>query len=649
MTSIELRANDVAFDKVNRHTVRPCARTSSTAPQRIILVPPRGDLAGAFETAHAELNKGSAVRVIGVGVTLARYWPSWATNVPGLWLTDLHAYASKTLWEAAQPLCASLRSFTDELFAGMFSDLRGSEVFYPQIGTRAFATLASVLPIALGLAEHLAAQTVTCVQPDWPGFVLYKALVDAQTPARSRTAWTARVLGYSALGWAASLVRVLELYVQSREGLKELRARRQVGPAALWVQLVPDWIRINLHLIEATRGRDLGVLLHGHIGPGRRKEASPAERQGRELWPGLQGLDASRVSAWDTTSIPSGVIPLLRCCAQFTQGCLVAAVRLGKHGPTLRVGSHHLDIAAQAKDLCKLITIDAARACLADAATANAIRKHDLKGCTVLSAGALASDVAITMRRLRRAGAITIDFAHGWAGEPEPFVGEPPCDCRCVWAHTDTHRGGARFIVGGMPVPRRLPRPKGTGKPRILLMSNYMHRESAMSQTGFDAYLDELLDVIRLRADRYAFRWRPHPADVPDSVSLAARSLPAEVSRERRLVEDLAWADVVISTRSSVAAEALLFDLPVLLHITPNIEDGPLARPFARERRFFLSSEGAEKLDLIIRSLSDPNLLAPENRTRAMLFGPTRTPRTLAEAIESLVDGVSSPIAGLEG
>src|SRR3974390_296772 len=107
---------------------------------------------------------------------------------------------------------------------------------------------------------------------------------------------------------------------------------------------------------------------------------------------------------------------------KFTRNSAVAAYRLCRRGPLLEVGSYQLAMTRHARDLAKLLTIDMARVCLADAATAHAPRNHDFRGAPALLVAAQAADTALAVRRLRQAGATTIDFAHGWSGERIPYT-----------------------------------------------------------------------------------------------------------------------------------------------------------------------------------------------------------------------------------
>jgi hypothetical protein len=627
----------VAHEKLIRYTVRPCLRTSEARPNSVILVPPRGNLAPGFEMAKAKVDAGIAVRLVGIGVTLRKAWPSWVTEIPGLWLTELTAYRTRTRWEATAPLRESLKALADEIFVEAFPGLRGSEVFYPHIGMRAFAATAFVMPIVIGLAEQHAGDSVICTESEWPGFVLYGAFVGLSPLSRSKLPWAARLSTLAILGWAASLVRIANMYVRSRVGLDEIRRRGSRGIPRLWVHMFPDWFRINAPLIEGIRGNKIGVLLHGYIGSGERDEAQLAIRRGGELWPGLRGLDGEQVDAWGTTSIPPSLGQFGASCLRFTKNCSLATVRMCQHGPLLKLGAHELDLTTHAYDLVKHLTIDMARVCMADLATSDVLRHRAFRGTTILLAGAHHADVALMVRRLQRAGATTIDFAHGWSGEPMPFVAEPPSRYRCVWTRTDAIDSDTRFVVGGMATAARLGRLPASHRTRVLLLTNYAHRDDVVEQTGLDPYQDELLEIVRLRGRQYAFRWRPHPADRPEAITPAATGLPAELSRGRPLAEDLAWADVVVSTISTAVLEALVLDLPVLVHATPDLEDAPVVAPFSPQRVFFYATDGVRKLDAIVNALSAPDLLKPERQALAALFGETGRPRSLADAIAPFI------------
>jgi hypothetical protein len=627
-------------EKITRYTVRPCPRTSDERPRLVIVIPPTTDLGAGFSIAREELDRGLPVRLAGIGVTSKRAWPSWVLDAPGLWLTELTAYRRVSRWEAAEPLRDGLKALTDEVFDGAFPGLRGSEVFYPHVGLRAFAVVNFLMPVAMGLAEHHAEDTLRSTEPGWAGLAVWRALLGGRPERGGGLRWAARIAGLAAAGWAVSLTRVTRTYLESRTGLRELRRRPHLGDPRHFIQVSPDIPRQNDALLDATRGQAAGVLLHGHLGPGERDELQLGTRRGRELWPALRRLDPATVPAWDTTSTPPSAVDFGRACAVFTRSCAVATFRLCRRGPLLALGPGSVDLSAQAVALVRMVTLDLARTCMADVATRRAVARNRYAGTTILSMGAHAADVAVALRHLQHAGAVTVDFTHGWAGEPEAFSEEPPCDYRCVWSHTDARPGAAvRFLVGGMQTAAPLQHAPRGDRARVLLLSNYMHRDDAVYRIGLDPYVHELLDIARRDDPRCVYRWRPHPADRRDAVTRASEGLSAEISRGRSLEEDLAWADVVVSTLSTALPKALLAGLPVLVHITPDADDTARVLPFSPQRRFFSAADGAAKLDAIVAQLDAPETLEPERGTLAFLFGDSRTPRTLAEALEPLLRG----------
>src|SRR6185436_6420066 len=114
----------------------------------------------------------------------------------------------------------------------------------------------------------------------------------------------------------------------------------------------------------------------------------------------------------------------------------------------------------------------------------------------------------------------------------------------------------------------------------------------------------------------------------------AARDV--ERSRAALLEEDVAWADVVVSSLSTSIIEALFADVPVFVHVTPDFRDVPATSFLDPQRTFFRASELAPRLDACLRALAngDPEARAPEARARESLFGPGGAPRTLLDWLE---------------
>jgi hypothetical protein len=128
------------------------------------------------------------------------------------------------------------------------------------------------------------------------------------------------------------------------------------------------------------------------------------------------------------------------------------------------------------------------------------------------------------------------------------------------------------------------------------------------------------LDAVRGASPGLSFRWRPHPADDPGIVGRVLEETPWLLRSEHaELVDDVDWADIVVTSVSSVFIEALFADLPVLLHVIPDIE-GTAALDFVDpSRQFFYAKDGAARLAAVLEGLpKGEDVLAPD---RAALRG----------------------------
>src|SRR5688500_506577 len=107
-----------------------------------------------------------------------------------------------------------------------------------------------------------------------------------------------------------------------------------------------------------------------------------------------------------------------------------------------------------------------------------------------------------------------------------------------------------------MPEAMRL-RPRKRGMPRrVLLLSNYVHRDRSYAALPCEPFQVELLRVPALLrealGDELEFRWRPHPADENEAVARGhARAPFVSLSRDQPLAEDLDGCDVLISGNST--------------------------------------------------------------------------------------------------
>jgi hypothetical protein len=246
-------------------------------------------------------------------------------------------------------------------------------------------------------------------------------------------------------------------------------------------------------------------------------------------------------------------------------------------------------------------------------------------------------------RVLDRLGIATAEYMHGlgadaWHGMAESHVGT-----RFVWTETDAaglRPTGQKTVVAGLPAAP--PRVGALGHRDILILTSYFHRDIVVPHGGTKRAPQqrELLAIPeRLRAALpdwlLEFRWRPHPAEMPDLVARAYADLEdVELSQGRQLEDDLAWADLIVSVHSSAVAQAMFVGLPVFVHLRPEMVDSPFTAYVSESRAFQSADEAVARIVPCLCALAerDPKVLAPEYQAqRALAGGPT--PRGLFEAV----------------
>jgi hypothetical protein len=600
------------------------------------------------------------VRLVGEAVTLPAAWPAWARESQGLLLTELGAYvtAERGL-EAGRALRASITAWLDEAFDGVIPGLSGGRVFYASALFRFLQPLVKAFPLLLGLVECHGTERFHCVDETWIAFEQFRSLL-AQTggqlsgpPPRSRRAWRLFLVATGAAILAGALADQVRAYIRSsrsRVRLRELRARGGNGGApAFWAAMIPDWYRINRHVIHSivepalARGERLGILLFGGLEPGARSESDLRKRVGDDLWPELRmSEEALSRCEVDQVVCPESVPEFVLMLGRAAGRSLRVIKRLASGGSVVPGDSFGLELGSHCTALAKLAAVDAVRACAAEHATRAAMRRRSFAGVKVCFAAAELAAVATADLMLQRAGVETIDFVHGVSGDWISFL-PSQSSCRCVWVDADARLNvntNQRSIVAG--APRTVASNAGhrrAGVRNVLIMSNYVHRDARVGgrfpQWPLQSELLGVVAVLRQPfGDRCRFRWRPHPADDEAEVARAlGRFEGLELSRGCPLGADTAWADVIVSSFSSAAFEALMADVPLFLHVTPGLRDFPAVTCFDRARRFFRAEEIRAPFADCIAALDDgdPVALEPERRARAALFGTAGEPSSLAD------------------
>jgi hypothetical protein len=244
---------------------------------------------------------------------------------------------------------------------------------------------------------------------------------------------------------------------------------------------------------------------------------------------------------------------------------------------------------------------------------------------------------------LQQRGVTTVDLMHGYVTEG---------NLQSSWRTTSTYNlswtleqaewisrlGTNGHHVGGFaPLSTGAPG-KRTARPRVLVLSSYMWDPLFPSYAKFARRLaDALTPWMQRLGDAIELRARLHPLD--DVTRWENQFAPARAPTRTvgtTLAEDLAWADVVITTPSSSAIDALLRGLPVLLHRGPLVEPHTLFATWPPERTFGDADELERRAAPLLAANVD---LEPEKLLLRRCFGPSRRPRDVASFLVDLLNG----------
>lgn len=607
-------------------------------PDRVVLVPVGESLANGFSLARKALRNGETVRIVGCGVTYRDVWPTWASEEPRLSLVELGSYQFRSRMEGSRGLAESLRDWCDRVFGGLLEGLQGAETFAGGAAGRLLQESMDCAAVVEGIKLLHGEATVEVTNPSWAG----RALLEGDELGSSVAIGRAVLPLLVAAGVTASVLRVLREYRRGAPSREKMERTSPGDTPTLWLGLIPDRFRGNKHLIETlgmetlARRRSLGVLFTQSLGVGTREEISQVV-EGDEVWPGLGPLleyFPSRLSIAQAV-MPSRPLNLLRGILRGVMASVRATVRVMSVGPPPYAGW-------QAVQLAKLLSHDVISAALAADAARQARAVFPRESRIVFSAAALPSQAAAE-RTLHHLGIATAEYMHGLGSDSWHGMAESHAATRIVWTHTDRagqSPTGQEMVVAGLPAPSLCTSARGSNK--ILILTNYFHRNIVVAHGGTKRapYQRELLAVpAHLRSALpgwpFEFRWRAHPAEVPDLIERAHEKLDSvELSRGRGLEEDLAWADLVISAHSSAAAQAMFVGLPVFVHLRPEMVHSPFTAYVSESRRFQTAQEAVALIVPCLRDLAsgDPNVLRPECQAREALVGGT-TPTSLFEGV----------------
>jgi hypothetical protein len=637
------------------------------AAEEVVAVPYGADLARGFAVAKGLLEAGKRVRLVGVGITLPSVRPNWVHNARGLVLSELWAYRDRSPIRATADLRDEIEAWLDRVLGGAVGDLPARDVFFSSACLRVFESAIVAQPDALGLAAHHPSSAFHVADEQWIGTQMLRAALSAtggtvvgptgETP-RNRLPWRARCLGAGLVALTGTIGEQVRNFVRStatRKALRLERRRHACGEPDIWVVLISDWYRYSKIVIHSLAippieaGRSVGCLLAGTLVPGERSEANMREHLGADLWTGLGPLRSmlERVHL-DQVVGAEDLKALLFVLVESVAASASAVLNIAVAGPRIGDGPAAVDISGAAWPLALLATLDVARALQAKLATERFLASHDVSGRNVVFASLQPAEFVTAGLLMQRKGAVTVELAHGSVGTGEPGARQSRAQKVCVWTQADANALaplGHDCVVAGMPralatVKRDADRARCAQ--RLLLVTNYVAPVlGAHDDRPMEPYQSELLRAAHLARSVLesggVVRWRPHPADDLEAVKRGlALFAGIELSERRTLAEDVAWADIVVSTPSSALFEVLLVDVPVFLHLPPNYADTPASEFMDDERVFFFAEDFVPKLARCVEAVRQggSSALAPERAARGALFGPTGSPLQLSDVLD---------------
>lgn len=573
-------------DRVRRKVEEfTCPPPPTGVPDEVLLVPESLALDVTRPWLKQRVAAGKHVRIVGQGASL---WLE-ANPMLGVSATEVGALQVDSLAEETAELRASFRKVVSALL-GESVDSEVVQVLYPAFCARYAQRYLYELPVRRRLAEVFGGIPIATY-----------GQVAQQAPSAPPSAL------YLAAAWAfcaAELARVVRGLPSIRQHLRRMTMHPSGPSPSTLVALIPDWARINSHIIDAVanpildRAGELGVLLIGSLKRGRRSEQS-MQNEGDELWSGLEALHLEKGRTW----FGQAVVPTeARALGKAITSAFLASGRAALRVPELqrqltRLGAKPMSLS----EFGRLVGVDMLRVALARAAASEFVGARNLDETTVVFASSSSPPLGAVDVELQRKGATTVHMFHGGLGDDWIGAAEHPSAIHVAWTENDRRclaplRAGVR--VGGLP--RRIAAKPRVPKPAsILVMTSYLHRDY-QGVRALEPFEDEMVEFMRLLrsspvAGHSRIYWRPHPASLETKVDPrfeSLRALDIGLSRNRTLAEDVASADVVVSNMSTVIAEVLLGGLPVFAHVMPLHWNAPASDFIHHRRAFFRARAG---------------------------------------------------------
>jgi hypothetical protein len=641
------------------------------APARevVILIPLEAPLRVGFEQARHALAEGHArVRVIGCGTTLRGNWPEWVPDAAGLALTELDAYLPCDRALLTKELADALRDWLALVFEGAIEAVPAERALWASAMLRLFHPAFASWPLVVGIAQVHRRDHVICTDSSWVGGDALSRLLSTTggtfaylAPPERKTGFPFRLAAWGAANVCVAVcARAYEYWKEhpSRSRLRILRSKASAAPGT-WICLFGDWPRATRHVIEGVghaarlRGERIGVLLYGSLQPGLRREDDMRRHTGSVIFPALEqpGLRGT-IGAVDQCASVESVGELVANGASSILQSARVLVRIVQTGRIVKLAELSFDLLPRIPGLARLATFDVLRGNEAARATRALLRRRSLQNARVVFPHASLTTEAVPDLVLQGAGVTTYDFIHGSLYDALDIhtIGRTSSSLKVLWTE-----GEARIYapltshqtsVGGY-VPRvrsaihRTLRARGGPRTaRILALTNYVcgvpnGKKTFRMECYQYAFFEALSGAIRSCPRPVEVRWRPHPSDSRPLVqATAARhaSLKMTLSLEPdALPEELAQADVVLTSISSTVAEALDYSVPILVHEIPFFDSAGVLSFFSSERLFSNADDLGPKLRRCLEALDSgsPDALRHEAQLERELFGPSGRPKPL--------------------
>jgi hypothetical protein len=444
--------------------------------------------------------------------------------------------------------------------------------------------------------------------------------------------------------------------VRGRRRVRDALAshRQPTGPLpSVWIA-ISKFRQPSRHVIQAVlergaaRGIPVGVAYTSTFGearpdtPGEIEEAALLDGRAASVAPAA----ASQLSGAETYR--DGLGTLIEWLPRATRAC----ARCLRHAAAFRVDGQVGSTLDDLPGLLRVATNGMLRTLSAARATERWLDATPTARCVVFGAAGI-GDMKVADLLIQRRGIHTIDYVHCLVCEGDLRTTFRTCsECTACWTRLETKRfarmGSSKRQIGGfMPRPRKKSA-QDRSRATILVTTNYLYSGSQEIFQKNLKYARRLAQaVVALRASlssEVEVVLRPHPEEDRAAWTRLLGDSAVPLSEEPDLAADLARAALVVSTNSSSVIEALLYDVPVLLHRAPPVEPDSLYGRVAAERLFATPAELVAR----VHRLLETDDLEPERRLLNECFGPAGLPADVLDLILSIRSDGRDPLVNDE-